>query len=449
DQRNWTDASYKTYCTPLGIPFPVVIEAGDRIHQKIDLDITGTEPGSIIRDGVHELVFTIDEDLGFSLPGLGTGTSSSYNRLDRETCDLIRKSGLDHIRWDIDMTAEDLPDKLQAVRQDITRMDTAACLALFFGDDPVDEFERFMQEASVLKDRIKYMILFTKAGKTTPTSLINELSGRIRENLPGIRIGGGTNAYFAELNRERVDQKDLDFIVYSVNPQVHAFDHASLTETLEAQFYTVKSARLFFPGKEIMISPVTLKPRFNPNATGSELPSRPGELPPQVDVRQMSLFGACWTLASIKYLSEAGINWISYYETAGWRGLVQGPDDPPESRIFKTGQGDVFPVYLVFRWLSEIREATLIRTFSSNPLIFDGLAVRHDSAIHVFLANFSLRDQKIDIPGSKSPCHQRILSIKNVREFMKDPEGKNIITRSEVADVRLPPCSINWISFQS
>jgi len=25
DQRNWTDASYKTYCTPLAIPFPVLV----------------------------------------------------------------------------------------------------------------------------------------------------------------------------------------------------------------------------------------------------------------------------------------------------------------------------------------------------------------------------------------------------------------------------------------
>ena len=28
DQRNWTDASYKTYCTPLDLAFPVEIAAG-------------------------------------------------------------------------------------------------------------------------------------------------------------------------------------------------------------------------------------------------------------------------------------------------------------------------------------------------------------------------------------------------------------------------------------
>ncbi|MBT2553042.1 hypothetical protein [Arthrobacter sp. ISL-5] len=37
DQRNWTDASFKTYSTPLSRPFPVTVRAGDRVHQGIRL----------------------------------------------------------------------------------------------------------------------------------------------------------------------------------------------------------------------------------------------------------------------------------------------------------------------------------------------------------------------------------------------------------------------------
>ena len=51
-------------------------------------------------------------------------------------------------------------------------------------------------------------------------------------------------------------------------------------------------------GRIAMLS-VTLRPRFNPNATGPEPEPRPGELPSQVDVRQMSLLGAT-TAASIR-----------------------------------------------------------------------------------------------------------------------------------------------------
>ena len=119
-------------------------------------------------------------------------------------------------------------------------------------------------------------------------------------------MGAGSDAYFTELNRERPPADALDFVSYSLNPQVHAFDDASLTETLEAQALTVKSARRFAAGKSVHVGPVTLQPRFNPNATGPEPEPPPGELPAQVDPRQLSLLGAGWTLGSVKYLSAGG-----------------------------------------------------------------------------------------------------------------------------------------------
>ena len=39
DHRNWTDASYKTYCTPLELPFPAEIHEGKKIYQKVLLNI--------------------------------------------------------------------------------------------------------------------------------------------------------------------------------------------------------------------------------------------------------------------------------------------------------------------------------------------------------------------------------------------------------------------------
>jgi len=41
DQRNWIDASFKTYCTPLALPFPVEIPQGTLIRQQICLSLQG------------------------------------------------------------------------------------------------------------------------------------------------------------------------------------------------------------------------------------------------------------------------------------------------------------------------------------------------------------------------------------------------------------------------
>jgi hypothetical protein len=40
DQRNWSDASYKTYVRPLALPWPYRIPAGETVTQRIVLDIT-------------------------------------------------------------------------------------------------------------------------------------------------------------------------------------------------------------------------------------------------------------------------------------------------------------------------------------------------------------------------------------------------------------------------
>ncbi len=44
DHRNWTDASYKTYCTPLELPFPVEVPQGTRVRQAVTIALQGARP---------------------------------------------------------------------------------------------------------------------------------------------------------------------------------------------------------------------------------------------------------------------------------------------------------------------------------------------------------------------------------------------------------------------
>ncbi len=48
DQRNWTDASFKTYCTPLDQPFPAEITTGTPVHQQITFELDRTTPSSVV-----------------------------------------------------------------------------------------------------------------------------------------------------------------------------------------------------------------------------------------------------------------------------------------------------------------------------------------------------------------------------------------------------------------
>jgi len=41
DQRNWPGASFKTYCTPLEVPYPVRLVKGAKILQRVQVSVHG------------------------------------------------------------------------------------------------------------------------------------------------------------------------------------------------------------------------------------------------------------------------------------------------------------------------------------------------------------------------------------------------------------------------
>ena len=91
-------------------------------------------------------------------------------------------------------------------------------------------------------------------------------------------VGGGSRTDFAQLNMQPalIPFAELDFVTYAINPQVHAFDDLSIVETLGVQAATVESARALAGDRPVVVGPITLRPRFNPNATAPEPPPAAG-----------------------------------------------------------------------------------------------------------------------------------------------------------------------------
>ena len=114
-------------------------------------------------------------------------------------------------------------------------------------------------------------------------------------------------------------------------------------ETCAPHADTVRTARSFCDDLPLIVSAVTLLPRWNPYLVGPRREPGPGELPPEVDPRQASQLAAAWTLGSIKYLAEAGVASATYYETAGWRGVMEREDGSPDPELFPSEPGQPFP----------------------------------------------------------------------------------------------------------
>ncbi len=407
DQRNWTDASFKTYCTPLQLPFPVTVAAGDRIRQAITLKIEDRAAQQTVsqqtgvpntRPHAEAIVIDIDTDSPATrVPEVGLGMASHGVPLTESQVALLRRLDPAHLRVDVAFDEANPLATFERAAADAMRLGVPLEVALHLTDDADAELHSIAKLAPSQGVAVARWLIFHCQQKTTESKWILAARAILKSSFPDASIVSGTNCYFAELNRARPPMELLDALCYSINPQVHAFDSDSLVETLEAQAETVRSARAFSSDKPIVISPVTLQPRFNPNATGPEPEPLPGELPSQVDPRQPTRFAAAWTLGSLKYLAESGAHSITYFETTGRRGVVECADGPPLPERFSSTAGGAFPLYHVLADVNQFRGGQVVPCRSSEPLAAEALVLNRGKQRRILAANMTASETTVQI----------------------------------------------------
>ena len=169
-------------------------------------------------------------------------------------------------------------------------------------------------------------------------------------------------------------------------------------------------------------------------------------LPKSVDVRQMSLFGAGWTLGSLQALMESGVESVTYYETHGWRGLMSGSARMPDKFPALPG---VFPLYHVFADVGAFAGGEVIRTTSSQPHDVAAMTLRRSGRVRMMMANLGPDVQHVRAPQSPIGSSVRIhrMDEHNAAEAMRDPEryrrgsGLRVQFPSNTIEVTLRPYS--------
>lgn len=453
DQRNWTDASYKTYCTPLRIPYPVEIRAGTKISQSVTLTLKNSRSPIRCRD--TGLTFSISSHSAAPLPRIGLGVAHHGKPLTQKEVDRLKKLNLSHLRVDVNLTQPNYESTLRRANSEAKALGVPLEIALTLSDAAARELNQFGAVLDKVNPAIFTWLIFHITEDATSEKWVKLAKKSLIRYAPNAKIGAGTNAFFTELNRIRPPVSELDFVCYSMNPQAHAFDNASMVETLEAQASTVESARQFIGGLPIAVTPITLKTRFNPAATGPEPELPPGELPAPVDVRQMSLFGAGWTVGSLKYLSESGVFSVTYYETTGWRGVMETEDGSLLPETFYSDPGWVFPTYHVFADVGEFAGATVVPTTSSDTLRLDGIALHKNGAARILLANLTSESQQVTVHNMAQTVTLRELNENNAQKAMASPEdflkesGERLQTAAGNLELSLLPYTIARVDMDS
>ncbi|MCC6945184.1 MAG: hypothetical protein IT335_11445 [Thermomicrobiales bacterium] len=407
DQRNWTDASFKTYSTPLRIPYPVEVVPGQEIRQAVTIEVFG-EGASIGAEGTaasEALVLDTSRTARLPVIGFGAGKKEPIQDADLER---LRALAPGYLHTEIDLGADGWREKLERAAERATALGVAlnvSAVARRGADDGWGELAvatRGLPVAIVFAfPPLHEHVTFPRDDLATHPETIEAARSAFGAAGSAVRIGGGTRAYFTELNRavDFLPVRELDAATFTINPQVHAFDNLSIMETIAAQSDVVRSAQAIVGDRPLFVGPITLRPQWNPNATSAPSPSGPDELPPSVDPRQLSLFAAAWTVGSLKRMADDGVDAATYFELAGWRGLLENRERLSRRALFPSDPGQLFPVYHVFRAIAPFSGGESVWVTVPHPFEATALAVTKDDNLRLLLANLTEFDQAITLEG--------------------------------------------------
>lgn len=296
DQRNWCDASIKTYCRPLVKPRPYVLEPDREIKQSCSIHCQVPDNSSTSRF-IEPSYPEFRQPAKIPLIGL-----CLRDTLRQADLDALKRLSPDFLRYD-------WSTKDKGCLQDLDQIGYPIELCLHV--DHVDQLPKVQD----LPSCVERIFVFRNRLSVSDESLIKAA----HERYPDRQIGGGTIGNFAELNRHRPSREGRwSSATYAVCMQVHATDDWSLMENLPALRDGVRTARSFLDGRWLSVGPIVLYQQPDPFAAGND-----GAVIPAVEEPRTYLpMSACWTVGVLTNLLLDPPDAAIVFDLNGVNGLV-------------------------------------------------------------------------------------------------------------------------------
>lgn len=200
DQRNWTDASFKTYCTPLDRPFPVEVAAGTQIRQAVALTLDGTVPAVSDETDERVQVHVPDETVG-TLPLIGLMLADPTVAFDDLARTRLRALGPAHLRTPLRLDADDLADAFHRACDQAEALEASLELAVFV--PPEASFEPLQTLLAARQPQVSAWMIHATDAWSTPPEIVEAAKTALVTYAPEAPFFGGSVTNFTELNRAR------------------------------------------------------------------------------------------------------------------------------------------------------------------------------------------------------------------------------------------------------
>lgn len=365
DQRNWTDASFKTYSRPLDWPRPYELNAGEAVEHTVTL--TWRQIPSSPR-ATPSARTPPPGSLPISLPRLGFALTGPLPPSLLERARAMRPA---HVR--VDTTSAELTATLAWARCEAEALDCELELGVRGAMPAVPSRAALPARCTVL--------LLDDAGNCASTAVVDAWSAA-----GCATVGTGTRHHFTELNRNPPRSNGAHTLTtFGINAQVHAFDDESLLETLTQHAVVSGQARTLGGGRAVSVGPIVLGPAADSS-----------------DPRLLTTFGALWTLGSVVQLARAGVARATYFRAHGPGGFL--------------GEASVSPLERLFLTLAGATRTEQLFVNDAPPGSADALIVHHGARRRLLVAHYGDRplDVRVRLGGTERPLH---LAPRSLVEF--------------------------------
>lgn len=320
DQRNWSDASFKTYTRPLALPWPYQVAAGTIDRQVVRLGFVGRATRAMANGPVE---INIAEAVGV-MPGIGLVLDAA-----EVEAFIGNRAAFDELGvQDLLLSGDDIPALALAVAG-LPQRKTLECVIAASGDldGEMAAIAHRVRRAGLELDGVAVYpapdLQSTPPGSKWPDCPpASAILAAARRAFPGFKLGGGNYSYFTELNRKRPPPA-WDFISHATCPIVHAADDLSVMQSLGAVPHILRSARAIIGDTPYRLGPVMIGMRQNPYGARTMPNPQRARLPmAMVDPRQDGAFAAAWTIGYAAATAGAGLDVLTLGSLTGPFGLI-------------------------------------------------------------------------------------------------------------------------------
>jgi hypothetical protein len=455
DQRNWLDASFKTYFRPLSLPYPYDISA--EFFQSVTATFGCDEATAAAPASSTAAVIDVAHLSAVTSPRLGLRSDGRYAAHERANATSFADLGSFTLHASLDLRSPAWRQRLAEMAALAAIVARPVCLEVIpnIRDTSFDMFDVFavaLRESNLAVESIlislpQDRIRLDPGPPAPPHALLLDVHQQARRAFPGTPIGGGTLGFFAELNRNWPPLGLVDFVANASSSIVHAADTSTLIENVASYADIAETVRAVcgtLPHRWISATIGVLENPYNPPTrsprSGEPMPMR------EFDPRHGALFGAAWTLASFCALAKASAAEVVPASLCGPVGIVSGKLDGPQPWYDEQDGPRLYPVYHVVRALGRLSGTASQVVGTSHPAIHAIGRAAPDRSFELWLTNLSTQLASVEINGA---ADLRVATL-DESSFERASVRSDFLDRTEPSNtpkLELRPYAISHVTF--